>query len=175
MGLRDEKFNLHWTKAMPEVSAFINAMVPDFHQAQDVVQEVAIVLFEKFDAYDESRPFTAWAIGIAKNKILESKRRYVRRPLIYDTEFMERVAETCVDLAPKMGERMYALDSCIKKMTLIGRMKKVFLLRYQSGIPPRMIAGRTGIGVSNVRSMLCRLRDDLRKCIEDSVRRQEAV
>jgi len=175
MSISGEKFNLYWTKAMPEVSAFINAMVPDFHQAQDIVQEVAVVLYEKLETYDESRSFTAWAIGIAKNKVLESRRRRVSRPMIYDTEIIERVAGICADLAPQLAERMYALDNCTKKLSLIGRMQKVFLLRYQSGLPPRMIAGRTGINVSNVRSMLCRIRDDLRKCIKDTLKKQEAV
>jgi len=175
MRISGEKFNLYWTRAMPEVSAFLNAMVPDFHQAQDLVQEVAVVLYEKFDAYDESRSFTAWAIGIAKNKVLESRRRQVSRPLIYNTEVMERVAGKCLELSPRLQERMYALDNCTKKIAMIGRMRKVFILRYQSGLPPRMIAGRTGINVSNVRSMLCRIRDELRKCIEDTLRHQEAV
>ena len=36
--------------------------------AHDIVQQTAIALWEKFDAYDPAQPFTPWACRFALNK-----------------------------------------------------------------------------------------------------------
>jgi hypothetical protein len=43
-----------WTKAQPFVAAHIGFLVPDFHRAEDVLQQVAVILVRKFDQYDPS-------------------------------------------------------------------------------------------------------------------------
>jgi RNA polymerase sigma-70 factor (ECF subfamily) len=50
-----------WTKAQPAVAAFITSMVGDFHQSEDLLQKTAAAIVIKYDTYDASRSFTAWA------------------------------------------------------------------------------------------------------------------
>src|SRR6478609_1756910 len=68
-----------WTESQPIVSAFILGAIPDFHQAEDVLQQVAVVLVREFDQFDTSRPFLPWALGIARNLALKSRREVARR------------------------------------------------------------------------------------------------
>ena len=58
-----------WTLAQPAVSAFITSVVRDFKDRDDVLQDVAVAVIESFDRYDPQRPFTAWAIGVARNQV----------------------------------------------------------------------------------------------------------
>jgi len=174
MNVTHEEFTLYWTEAMPVVSAFINAMVPDFHEAQDVIQEVAVTLFNKMDDYDKSRPFVAWAIGVARNKIKTSRSKQVRHPLLYNTDVVEAVGNMCEEMAPQVGLRMQALNHCVRELKLKGRSRNIFLLRYQSLLMPRQIASRTGIASGTVRVMLNRIRDLLRKCIDSAIKEQKA-
>jgi RNA polymerase sigma-70 factor, ECF subfamily len=44
------------------------ALVPNVADAEDIVQQAAIALWEKFDAYDPAQPFTPWACRFALNK-----------------------------------------------------------------------------------------------------------
>ncbi len=60
-----EQFAALWTAAQATVSAFIRTLIPDLHQADEVIQRVAVALVRKFDRYDPTRPFVAWAIGVA--------------------------------------------------------------------------------------------------------------
>src|SRR6478752_4145777 len=67
-----------WTEAQPIVAAFILSAIPDFHQAEDVLQQVAVVLVREFEQFDTSRPFLPWALGIARNLVAKSRRDVAR-------------------------------------------------------------------------------------------------
>ena len=56
-----------WTLAQPAVSAFVHAWVQDRAERDDVLQEVAVAVLESYEAYDPSRPFLPWALGIARH------------------------------------------------------------------------------------------------------------
>ena len=58
---------LHWTRAQPVVAGFISSMVPDFNDAEDILQRVALVIVKKFNQYDKNKLFLVWAMGIAKS------------------------------------------------------------------------------------------------------------
>ena len=78
------KLNVLWTNAHIVVSGYVRSMVIDFHLAEDVLQETAATVAEKFADYDQSRPFLPWALGIAKNKILHALRTSSRDRLVFD-------------------------------------------------------------------------------------------
>lgn len=54
---QSEQLAARWTQAQPVVAAYIRTLLPDFHQAEEVLQRVAVVLVRKFEAYDASKPF----------------------------------------------------------------------------------------------------------------------
>src|ERR1051325_7550913 len=51
-----------------EIFRYVAVLVPNVSEAEDIVQQTAIALWEKFDAYDPSQPFTPWACRFALNK-----------------------------------------------------------------------------------------------------------
>jgi DNA-directed RNA polymerase specialized sigma24 family protein len=54
--------------------AYLRAGTRDPNEAEELLQEVSALLWEKFDSYDPSRPFSAWALGFARLQILKSSR-----------------------------------------------------------------------------------------------------
>lgn len=44
--------------------------MPDFQEAKDFPQNVAVILLRKLSASDAQRPFTAWASGIARRALI---------------------------------------------------------------------------------------------------------
>ena len=42
---------------------FVRSLVPRREDAAEVMQEAAVVLWEKFDEFDSSRDFRKWACG----------------------------------------------------------------------------------------------------------------
>ena len=64
----------------PGVFRYVLARVLDPHLADDVTQEVTVTMVQSLHRYvDQGRPVTAWAFGIAANKVSESRRSAYRR------------------------------------------------------------------------------------------------
>src|ERR1022692_1660714 len=108
-----EQFTRLWTEAQPILAAYLSAVVPDFQEAEDLLQEVAVILLRKFPEYNAQRPFVGWAIGIAKREALVARRRHARNRLLYQADFLERLSDACEELAPELDERSRALRECV--------------------------------------------------------------
>src|SRR5205807_7021283 len=63
-----QRFLSLFLRSEREVYRYVAALVPNVADAEDIVQETALSLWEKFDAYDPSHPFTPWACRFALNK-----------------------------------------------------------------------------------------------------------
>ena len=46
-----------WTLAQPRISAFVSSMVRDYRDRDDLMQDIAVAVFDSFDSYDPGRPF----------------------------------------------------------------------------------------------------------------------
>ena len=99
------RFMRLWTAAQPAVSGFVRALVRDRSVADEVLQETSLVLFRRFDEYDEQRPFVAWALGIAKFQVLSLNRDAARSRVSFDTDLLARFTETRAELAPRASPK----------------------------------------------------------------------
>ena len=61
------------------VHAYISALVPSATDADDLMQETSLALWEKFDEFDPQRDFHRWACGVAYISVLRHRRRYRKR------------------------------------------------------------------------------------------------
>src|SRR5260221_10163530 len=53
------------TRHQRQVFAYIYTLVPDRHDAEDLLQETSVVICEKFDEFVPGTDFVAWACQIA--------------------------------------------------------------------------------------------------------------
>jgi RNA polymerase sigma-70 factor (ECF subfamily) len=153
-----------WTQAQPAVSAFVHAMLADRSERDDVLQEVAIAVLESFDDYDATRPFTPWAIGIARNVVLSAVRRARRRPLALDPVAADAFAAAVAEVADADRANLAHLADCLRRLD--GRAREICELRYRSDLKPGRIAEVMGLQPNTVSKALQRAREDLRACIE---------
>lgn len=152
-----------WTRAQPTVSSYINALVPDFHAAEDILQAVALIVVKKFDQYDRDRPFLAWALGIARNEVLHHRRAHAREHLIFNAELMDLLATSFAEQQEHAKEIRRAMGVCMDKLS--GRPKQVFCLRYGEEMPVRKIAEHFGTTPGSISVALHRCREALRQCL----------
>ena len=87
-----EQFAALWTAAHPTIAAFIRTLIPDYQQADEVLQRVAVTLVRKFDQYDQSRSFTAWAVGFAKYEVLYYRRERATDKHLFGDAIVEQIA-----------------------------------------------------------------------------------
>ena len=159
---------LLWGKAQHSVSAYVHAAVRNHHDAEDVIQATVTYIAHHFEEYDPDRPFVAWAIGIARYRILDHRNQNKRQPLLIGDDALESLTDAMVRKADSADERREALDHCM------GRLKpehrRVLSDRYYKDKGREEIAADLGIKSRSVTVLLRRVRAVLAECIARRVK-----
>lgn len=166
------RLTMLWTAAQPVVMAFIRSMVPHHADAEDVLQRTAYDIATRFDEYDAERPFIAWAIGIAKYKVLDHRRDSGRASAVFTDEALEHIAGAYGKQADQLNDNAGALHECLKKLS--DKARSLIELRYNQELKPADIADRIGTSANTVSNALSRTRQALRDCIERQLKREGA-
>lgn len=155
---------LRWTEVQFEVSSFVAALIPDFHDAHDVVQQVAVVVINKFDRYDQERPFRDWVLGIAKYEVLKYRERQAHEKLIFSQALIDRIAEAYRRPENSTQQVYQALKQCLRQVR--GRNRRALQLWYTERMEAEQIAEWLGMKRNALYVMLHRVRASLRECVE---------
>ncbi|MBF0199417.1 MAG: sigma-70 family RNA polymerase sigma factor [Planctomycetes bacterium] len=160
----EQSFEQLWLKAQPVVFSFIRSMIFDPHQAEDVLQEVSTICFQKYESFDPDRPFVPWAMGVSKNVILNHRRKYARNKVILNEEVLDAVADAHTEVAENNDDQADHLKLCMEKVE--GRAKTMLEMRYIDNLKPKDIAQEMNLSSPAVRVALGRVRQSLKNCIE---------
>ena len=151
-----------------EVLAYLYSALPDYHAVEDVFQEVCLVAVQKAAEFQDGSNFAAWARIIARNKLREQLRK--RTGVLVDDAFFDGLdrafeeARAALDPDP----RKEALRLCLSELQEGAR--QIVSLRYDEGLNPASIADRMGRSRTAVNSLLQRIREILRDCVERRLR-----
>ena len=72
-------------------------MLVDPHDAEDLLQETAVVLLQNWRDFQPGSNFFSWACQTAYYLVLNYRRRKERRLLIFDEDVLEKLADVPVD------------------------------------------------------------------------------
>ena len=164
---RQAQFLSHFLRHQDDVRAVIASMVRDRIACDDIFQEVALVLWRKFDSFDSTRSFGAWARGIAVRKVLQSFEKSRRTPVALSPETMEAILSAFDAEEPGEPERDEALTACIGQLP--EKSRRLLALRYDDGLSLESIAQRIASTLDAVNKALSRIRLALRHCIEQRI------
>ena len=151
-----------------EIHAFIYATVRDLHVSRDILQEVAIVLWEKFDEYDANRSFAAWARGIAIRKIRQHWRQQTRAPRLASETTLTALADAYDATESTATRQARALRECMKKLP--SKSRRMLALRYDRSLSLSRVAEILARTLAGTQKALSRIRGDLQKCVEAHLR-----
>ena len=165
-----ERFLHHFLECESALRGFIASVMARPADREDILQEVALRLWQLYDRYDTARPFTPWALGIAARRMKEECRKAARRPLLMDSGTIERLAFAFEQLADEAGaDEQAALDQCLN--ALPEASAALIRGRYFQHQSIDALASSTGQTVAAVYQTLCRLRRRLAECIRQRLRR----
>lgn len=147
----------------PAVEAYVFAAVQRFQDAEDIVQQVALAAARRFEEYDESRPFVAWVLWLAKSRIIDHYRVQGRRKLVFSETLLDRTAARLVERQAAVHAGAAALETCIDKLP--PKSRKLLDLRYVEDASMEAIARAVDSTAGSVRVMLFRIRELLAECV----------
>src|SRR5689334_23247231 len=163
-----QRFLSLFLRSEREIFRYVAALVPNVADAEDIVQQTAIALWEKFDAYDPAQPFTPWACRFALNKTKQWIERRQRWQALLQGGLAEELAQRREELLPDIERRLKHLEGCLEQLPVEQRSMVEGYYYRREGI--EKVAEASGRTVAATYKTLQRIRQALQACIENSAK-----
>lgn len=145
--------------------SFVYAIVRDAHLTEDILQQVAGVLWSKFAEFREGTDFGAWARSVAFREILAARRSESRAHRHLDEACARQILaayerrQAAVDPASHRQALRVCLDG------LGGSLREMIHCRYGLGMTSREIARKFSKTAQAVDALVYRTRKSLTDCV----------
>jgi RNA polymerase sigma-70 factor (ECF subfamily) len=158
-----QRFLSLFLRSEREMFRYVAALVPNVADAEDIVQQTALALWEKFDAYDPAQPFTPWACRFALNKARQWIERHQRWRNLLEGDLAEELARRREELRPELEARLRRLEGCLGRLPQEQRaLVQGYYYRRQE---IDQLASQSGRTVASAYKALQRIRQNLQACI----------
>jgi RNA polymerase sigma-70 factor (ECF subfamily) len=148
--------------------AFVRSMLPSRQEASDVMQEVVVTLWQKFEDAQNFRP---WAYAVARSKVLMYLRRRARDRHIFDEELVGKLAERQEALTNRHTLQREALEKCLQKLPKDQR--DTVLTAYTKSTQIQELAKTRGETAMALYKKLHRIRHVLLECVRRTLSQEE--
>jgi RNA polymerase sigma-70 factor (ECF subfamily) len=164
-----EEFVRLFTKYQRKIYWYIFALLHDYHDTEEVFQDTALVLWQKFATFQPGTSFVAWACRIAYNKVLRFRDDHRRDVPCFSNVFLEEVAPELlavidVDATDILHER---LADCFNRLSEADR--DLIQRRYKPGATTKRVAAEVGRSPDAVYKALRRIHEALFHCMTGSL------
>lgn len=168
-----QRFLSLFLRSEKEVFRYVAALVPNVADAEDIVQQTAIALWEKFDAYDPAQPFTPWACRFALNKARQWIERRQRWQALLQGGLAEEVEQRREELRPELESRLRHLENCLAQLP--DEQRLLVEGYYYRRTAVEKLADDSGRSVAATYKALQRTRQALQLCIESAAKPEGAA
>lgn len=159
-----ERFLTCFMLAQDRLQSFIRALVHDRTAADDVFQTTSLELWRRYHSFQPDGDFTAWALGIARHKVLHYWRSLRRDRHVFSDSVLSHLADLTLEMVEDSDPRQAALAACVE--LLPHRQRQLITLFYEQQKPAADIAIEWKRSVHAVYKALKVLRRSLLACIE---------
>ena len=161
---RQQEYLRLFLAAERDVLRYVLSIVPNANDAEEIVQQTAVVLWEKFGDYDPSRPFTPWACRFALNVARQWMARQQRWRRLIAGDLADVLLERRRQLQPVFDARLASLNHCLE---LLPQRHREIVRRYYFGNQDvQTVARELEKGVEAIYKSLQRIRKRLQECVE---------
>ena len=142
-----------------DVFGYVNSIVRDHHEAEDITQNVFAKLMGAIQKYEQREvPFSAWILRVARNAALDHMRARRMVPCEEVRTSDEGLEEVGFDRSRDLREALRRLPD---------DQREVLVLRHIAGLSPGEIADRLGKTESSVHGLHHRGRGALRAALTE--------
>ncbi len=129
-----------------KVARYINGKVSRAADAEELVSEVFLKVYEKFDSFDGTRAsISTWIYTITRNTVIDYYRTK-KEICSFDEAFMteEDAAAPDEEMLERLAEALEELDE---------RTRNIIILKYYSHLTLKVIAERVGLSYSHTKAL----------------------
>lgn len=169
---RGERFMRLLLENQQRIYGLILSLVPNWADADDLMQETTSILWRKFDEFEEGTNFAAWALKVARFQVLNYRKKQRRAKARLSEELYEQIADRALEREPReLVNRREALSGCMEKLKEQDR--ELIQLRYEPGTSVKDVAEEVDRSIDAVYKALNRIHGQLLECIRLRQKREE--
>jgi RNA polymerase sigma-70 factor (ECF subfamily) len=151
-------------KAQPRVYSYLRTMVLNYNDAEDVFQEVASVLWQKFDEFKPGTRFDHWACKVAYHQALFHRQKRQRSKLVFGDDVFALIAEKAAAENEIFEEFQDAMRGCVQELPQ--RDREMVRLRFEAEATNRSVAHAMGRSETAISRGLTRVYALLLDCVQ---------
>ncbi len=161
---RDVVIDAAFRSNAPDVYRLVFSIVRERQAAEDVTQDTFARAYERFSAFDDSRPIKGWLHSIATHLAIDHLRRARVRGLVgmRGPRSIPLGEPTVPDATDSIAERE-AISGLLDELP--ARARAMLVLRHAYGYDDRSIAAFVGTSPGNVRTQISRAHHRLRSIL----------
>lgn len=152
------------------VYAYIVSLLPDLVEAEDILQETSLVLWQKFSEYEPGSNFLAWACAIARHKTLQHMAKKKGLEVIFSDDVIEVIAKQAAIESTTLDRRHRALAQCMEKLS--ERDRDLVQRRYADGATVQGVSQQVNRSVDALYKALSRIHESLFNCVRLTLNRE---
>lgn len=146
-----------------EVYGFIVSLVPNWADADEIMQDTCLRLWEQFDKFEPGTNFVAWALTIARYLVLAFRERTGRERAHFSLAFVEALASETERAQPVIEGRKRALAQCLE--SLPRSQRQLLTMVYEGDQPINRVAEALGRPAAATYQLISRVRRALFECV----------
>jgi RNA polymerase sigma-70 factor (ECF subfamily) len=151
------------TEHQGRLFAYVFSLLGNPDAANDVLQEINIVLWRDGREFLPGSNFKAWAFRIAHFQVMAWRQRQIRDRLVFEDDMLEVLATGARECDDMFDRRQERLTGCLEKLT--PEHRELIRKRYAEGTPLQSIASERGTTANAVMQTLFRIRQRLMLCV----------
>jgi RNA polymerase sigma-70 factor (ECF subfamily) len=150
---------------------FVRSLLFNQEESREVMQEVAIVLWRKFDDSLDGPSFRRWAFGVARMEALAFRRDRARDRHIFGDDIAELLERAVQEEAGALERERSALEACVGKLP--AKQRELVDTAYEPGVKKNDLACKLGWTSMALYKKLHRIRLQLMECIRREMASEE--
>ena len=150
---------------------FVRSLLFNQEESREVMQEVAIVLWRKFDDSLDSSSFRRWAFGVARMEVLAFRRDRARDRHTFGDDIAQLLERTVQEEADTLEGERSALQVCVGKLP--ADQRELVNTAYEPGVKKNDLARELGWTSMALYKRLHRIRLQLMECIRRELALEE--
>jgi RNA polymerase sigma-70 factor, ECF subfamily len=141
---------------------FVRSLLFTHEEEREVMQEIAVVLWRKFDAEMDGQAFCRWAFGVARMEALAFRRDRARDRHQFGDDVFELLEQTVLDQNDILVAERHALTECLHKLP--DDQRRLVEAAYAPGVKIDQLARTLGRTAMALYKSLHRIRLMLMDC-----------
>jgi len=156
---------------LPYVRAFIALKAPVSQLVDELAHETFVHAYRHLNEFTPGTSFRAWLRAIAWNLLRAEVTRFARGQANHARFAEQRLPEMIEHQTdPQTSSEVEYLEECLEQVPV--PMRQLLTLKYHDGCSTDEIARRLERSLAWVRTVLFRVRQQLKECIEDKLRKE---